>query len=189
MTTIAKDNQRIKTYDMICIAIFAVLMAVCSWISIPTVVPFTMQTFGLFLTLGVLGGKRGTMAVVIYILLGAVGLPVFAGFSSGLGVLMGTTGGYILGFLFSGLLYWLLEKTGSDRRWVQIAAMVLGMVTYYVFGTIWFMAVYTRTTGAVGLTAVLGWCVFPFIVPDLIKMGLALTLSGRLKKIMQRAGN
>lgn len=144
-----------------------------------------MQTFGLFLTLGVLGGKRGTMAVVIYVLLGIVGLPVFAGFSSGLGVLMGTTGGYILGFFFSGLLYWLLEKAAPDRRWIQILAMLLGMAAYYVFGTVWFMEVYTKTTGAVGLTAVLGWCVFPFIIPDLIKMGLAFMLSGRLRRIMK----
>ena len=185
MSTITKNNRQTQTYYMICIAVFAVLMAVCSWISIPTVVPFTMQTFGLFLTLGVLGGKRGTMAVVIYVLLGIVGLPVFAGFSSGLGVLMGTTGGYILGFFFSGLLYWLLEKAAPDRRWIQILAMLLGMAAYYVFGTVWFMEVYTKTTGAVGLTAVLGWCVFPFIIPDLIKMGLAFMLSGRLRRIMK----
>ena len=85
-------TTRNKTYDMICVAMFAVIMAVCSWISIPTLVPFTMQTFALFLAFGVLGGKRGTLVVVIYVLLGAVGVPVFAGFSSGLGVLMGTTG-------------------------------------------------------------------------------------------------
>ena len=178
-------TTRSKTYDMICIAMFAVVMAVCSWISIPTVVPFTMQTFALFLTFGFLGGKKGTLTVVVYVLLGAVGIPVFAGFSSGLGVLMGTTGGYILGFLFSGLLYWMLEGALGEKRWGQALMMLLGMITYYIFGTIWFMVVYANTTGAVGLTAVLGWCVVPFLVPDFIKMVLALVLSGRLKKILQ----
>ncbi len=177
-----------KTYDMICIAMFAVIMTVCSWISIPTLVPFTMQTFALFLSFGVLGGKRGTLVVVIYVLLAAVGVPVLAGFSSGLGALLGTTGGYVLGFFLSGLLYWLLEKTLGDKLWVSALSMTLGMVIYYIFGTIWFMVVYTRTTGAVGLGAVLGWCVVPFVVPDIIKMVLALVLSSRLKRIMKKSG-
>ena len=66
---------------MVYIAIFAVLMAICSWISIPMSVPFTLQTFGVFLAVGVLGGKRGTLAIVVYVLLGAIGIPVFAGFT------------------------------------------------------------------------------------------------------------
>lgn len=179
-------TTRNKTYDMICVAMFAVIMAVCSWISIPTLVPFTMQTFALFLSFGVLGGRKGTLAVVVYVLLGAVGVPVFAGFSSGLGVLMGTTGGYILGFLLSGLLYWAMEHFLGDKIWVSAVSMALGMVTYYTFGTIWYMVVYTQNTGAVGLGAVLGWCVLPFIVPDILKMVLALALSSRLKKIIKQ---
>ena len=91
------EATRSKTYDMAYIAIFAVLMAICSWISIPMAVPFTLQTFGVFMAVGVLGGKRETFAVLIYILLGAVGVPVFAGFSGGIGVLLNTTGGYIVG--------------------------------------------------------------------------------------------
>ena len=84
---------------MVYIAVFAVLIAICSWISIPTTVPFTLQTFAVFLAVGVLGGKRGSLSVLIYILLGAVGIPVFAGFSGGFGILLGQTGGYIVGFL------------------------------------------------------------------------------------------
>ena len=90
-----------KTYDLAYIAIFAVLIAICSWISIPMTVPFTLQTFGVFMAVGVLGGKRGSLAVLVYILLGAIGVPVFAGFSGGLGILLNNTGGYIIGFLFS----------------------------------------------------------------------------------------
>lgn len=174
-----------KIYDMIVIAIFAVLMAVCSWISIPMVIPFTMQTFGLFLTLVVLGGKKGTMAILIFILLGAIGLPVFSGFTGGIGILMGNTGGYILGFILSCLLYWGMEKWLGDKEWVKITAMFLGMVTYYIFGTIWYLLLYISSTGPVGIGAVLSWCVIPFVVPDLVKMALANMLGKRLKEIMK----
>ena len=97
---------RNKTHDMVFIAVFAVLMAICSWISIPMAVPFTLQTFGVFIAVGILGGKNGTLAVLIYIILGAIGVPVFAGFQGGIGVLAGSTGGYIVGFLFSALVMW-----------------------------------------------------------------------------------
>lgn len=177
-----RSSARGKTYDMAYIAVFAVLMAICSWISIPTVIPFTLQTFAVFLAVCVLGGKRGTLSVIVFVLLGAVGVPVFAGFSGGPHVIMGNTGGYIIGFIFAGLLMWLMERLLGRKLWVQAVSMLLGMVTYYVFGTIWFMIVYMRTTGPVGLSAVLGWCVIPFIIPDLVKAALALFLGTTLRK-------
>ena len=91
MSTVTATKTR--TYDMAYIAIFAVLIAICSWISIPMTVPFTLQTFGVFMAVGVLGGKRGSLAVLVYILLGAIGVPVFAGFSGGFGILLNNTGG------------------------------------------------------------------------------------------------
>ena len=92
MTTVTTAAaSRSKTYDMVYIAIFAVLMAICSWISIPMSVPFTLQTFGVFLAVGVLGGKRGTLAIVVYVLLGAIGIPVFAGFTGGIGIILSNT--------------------------------------------------------------------------------------------------
>ncbi|MEE0424543.1 MAG: biotin transporter BioY [Blautia sp.] len=171
-----------KTYDLAYIAIFAVVMAVCSWISIPMTVPFTLQTFGVFMAVGVLGGKRGTLAVLVYILLGVVGVPVFAGFSGGIGVLLNTTGGYIVGFLFSALVMWGIEKVFGKKPVVQIISMVIGLLVCYALGTIWFMVVYARTTGAVGLGTVLSWCVIPFIVPDLVKIALAFVLSRKVRK-------
>ena len=129
MTT--QTTTRSKTYDMVYIAVFAVLIAICSWISIPMTVPFTLQTFAVFLAVGVLGGKRGSLAVLIYILLGAVGIPVFAGFSGGIGVLLGNTGGYIIGFLFSALLMWLIEKLFGRKTWVLGISMVLGLIVCY----------------------------------------------------------
>ena len=162
------------------IALFAVVMAVCAWISIPAAVPFTLQTFGVFLAVGLLGGKRGTLAVLIYLLLGAVGIPVFAGFNGGLGYMLGSTGGYIVGFLLSALVMWGFDAALGRKTWVLAVSMVLGLVVCYAFGTAWFMGVYARQSGAIGLMTALGWCVFPFIIPDLIKIALARVISRRL---------
>lgn len=177
-----------KTYDMVYIGIFTVLIAVCSWISIPAAVPFTLQTFGVFMAVEVLGGKRGTMAVLVYILMGAVGLPVFAGFQGGIGVIFNTTGGYIVGFLCSALIMWAAESLFGKKPIVRILFMAAGLIACYALGTVWFMVVYGRTTGAVGLMTVLGWCVIPFIIPDLVKIGLAYAISGKLRKVMTGMG-
>lgn len=185
MSTQTMTAERSKTYDIVYVGVFAVLIAICSWISIPTVVPFTLQTFAVFLAVGVLGGKRGTMAVLVYVLLGAIGIPVFAGFSGGIGIILNNTGGYIIGFIFSALIMWLMERFLGRKLWVQGVSMVLGLVACYFIGTIWFMFFYTRNTGAVGLMTVLGWCVIPFIIPDAIKIALALVLSGRLSKAIK----
>lgn len=189
-----------KLTDMILIGLFAALIAVCAQIQIPAAVPFTLQTFAIFLAVGLLGGKRGTVSVVIYILLGMVGLPVFAGFKGGIAALLGTTGGYIIGFIFSALLMWAMEKpvsslfgkeTGADsqknifRKMTGPAiSMILGLIVCYIFGTAWFVIVYTNTKEPIGILTALGWCVFPFIIPDLIKITLALVLTLRLRKFV-----
>ncbi len=171
-----------KTYDMAYIGFFVVVIAICSWISIPAAVPFTLQTFAVFLSVILLGGRRGTLSVLIYILIGAVGIPVFSGFRGGLGVLMNNTGGYLIGFLFSALIMWAAERILGTKTWVQAISMVLGLVACYTVGTVWFMFVYLRNTGEVGLAAVLGWCVVPFVLPDLVKIALALMLGKMLRK-------
>lgn len=177
-----------KTYDMVYIGVFTVLIAVCSWISIPAAVPFTLQTFGVFMAVEVLGGKRGTMAVLVYILMGAVGIPVFAGFQGGIGVIFNTTGGYIVGFLCSALIMWAAESLFGKKPLVRLLSMAAGLIACYVLGTIWFMVVYGRTTGAVGLMTVLGWCVIPFIIPDLVKIGLAYFISRKIRGVMAGMG-
>ncbi|NCE65187.1 biotin transporter BioY [Pseudoflavonifractor sp. 524-17] len=171
-----------RTKDMAYIAMFSALIAICAWISVPAAVPFTMQTFGVFAAVGILGGRRGTLSILVYILLGAVGLPVFSGFRGGPGVLLGTTGGYIAGFLCSALLLWALERFWRDRMWLLLLAMFLGMAVCYLFGTFWYMLVYSSSTGPVGILTVLARCVFPFLVPDALKISLAAALSHRLRK-------
>ena len=116
------------------------------------------------------------------VLLGAVGAPVFAGFSSGPAVLLGQTGGYILGFIGSALLMWGLEKLWGTGLKALGVSMFLGLLVCYAFGTAWFMFLYTKNTGPVGLWTVLGWCVIPYIIPDLVKIAVALGLTARLRR-------
>ena len=177
-------TTRENTRDMVYIAMFAVLIAVCSWISVPATVPFTLQTFGVFVTVGVLGGKRGSLSVLVYLLLGMIGVPVFAGFSGGIGCLLGSTGGYIIGFLFSALVMWGMEIAFGKSRFVLVLSMILGLMVCYLFGTIWFMTVYARTTVAIGVMTALGWCVFPYIIPDGIKIVLAMILCKKVAQII-----
>lgn len=179
-----RKTKGFQAIDLAYVAVCAALMAVCSWISIPATVPFTLQTFAVFCSLGLLGGRRGTAAILVYLLLGALGVPVFAGFSGGIGILFGTTGGYLLGFILMGLVYWLGERLSMDNRNIRIISMILGLLLCYAFGTAWFMFVYARQTGAIALGTALAWCVVPFILPDLVKMALALLLSGRLRKAL-----
>lgn len=179
---------KLKTRDLTLVALFTGLMAVCAWISVPVPEPFvqfTMQTFAIFAALLALGGKRGTYAVAAYLLLGAVGAPVFSQFRGGLGVLLGTTGGYILGFFFTALLYWLLTARLGESLPVKVGAGVLGMVTYYAFGTAWYLALTYQAGSPMGLMTALGYCVFPFILPDLVKLALAVLLARRVGKYMQ----
>lgn len=178
-------TQKINTKDMVRIALFAVVIAICSWLSIPAAVPFTLQTFGIFLTVAVLGGKQGTMAVTLYLLMGIVGIPVFAGFTGGVGRLLGATGGYIVGFLLSAVVMWVMEKLLGKKQWVLALSMVLGLIICYTFGTIWFIIVYARSTGPIGLWTALGWCVFPYIIPDMIKIVLALLLNKKLASLIR----
>ncbi|MDE7262598.1 MAG: biotin transporter BioY [Oscillospiraceae bacterium] len=172
---------RIK--DITYIAVFTALLAVCSWIAIPTPtrIDFTLQTMGIFLAVGILGGQRGTLAILAYILLGLVGAPVFSGFSGGPGALLTPSGGYLIGFLFTGLAMWAMEKILGEKPWVLAVSMLLGMIVYDAFGTAWFMTVYPMNGESVGLWTALGWCVLPYIGFDLIKLVLAFFLSIRLR--------
>ena len=177
--------HRTKTLDLTYMAVCAALMAICSWISIPATVPFTLQTFAVFLTVILLGGRRGTITILVYILMGAVGIPVFAQFTGGVGILLGSTGGYIVGFLFTALIMWGMEKLLGRKAWALILSMLFGLIACYAFGTAWYMIFYAGTPDAVGLLTALGWCVFPFVLPDLIKIGLALTLGTQLRKAIR----
>lgn len=168
--------------DMTLCALFTAIIAVCSQISVPMTVPFTMQTFAIFCTLGILGGKRGTVSILLYVILGTIGIPVFAEFSGGFGIVLGATGGYIIGFAPMALIYWAAEKFFGKGLPVIIASMAAGLFVLYAFGTFWFMWVYTKNTEAVDFFTALKWCVLPFIVPDAVKAAIAIFVAGRVSK-------
>ena len=178
--------MQIRTKDLVYMALMVVLLVVCSWSSIVigSIVPFTLQTFAVFCTMLLLGGWRGSFAIAVYILMGAVGLPVFSGFRGGFGALLGPTGGYILGFLLTGVLYWALEKAANGRFWVQLVLLVLGLALCYGFGTVWFIQVYGRTN-PISVAGALGMCVLPYLPVDAIKLALAAVLCRRLKPVLK----
>lgn len=174
--------KKFSVRDMTLSAVFAAIIAVCSQICIPLTVPFTMQTFAVFCALGVLGGKKGTAAILIYIILGAAGVPVFAEFTGGIGIILGTTGGYIVGFIPLALVFWAAERLFGKSLPVTAISMAAGLLVLYAFGTFWFMRVYTETAEAVDFLTALKWCALPFVIPDGAKIALAIFVSGRVSK-------
>ncbi len=178
-----KKGNSMTVTNLTYISLFTVLIIICSWITIPIGgIPITLQTFGIFATAYMLGTQRATIALSVYILLGAVGIPVFSGFGSGIGQVLGITGGYILGFFISIWIHGLICKFFSHKIFVSFLASLLGLVGCYAMGTFWFIYVYTGTTGAISIMATLSITVFPFVVFDIIKIIIALLLSKRLAK-------
>ncbi len=164
-------------------SLFAALITVSAWLSIPvTAISITFQTLMVFLAVGLLGGKYGTIAVAVYIALGALGLPVFSGFRGGVGALVGNTGGFIFGFLAATLIFWLITHFFGQKAIVLAIAMTLGQLACYALGTAWVMIFFTKSTGWSALLSVLSGYVLPFIIPDTLKIVLAVVLTKKIKK-------
>lgn len=177
-------NISSKTGNLVICAIFVALITICSWISIPTAVPFTMQTFAMFLCAGLLGTKRSISSIICWILIGVIGIPVFAGFQSGPSVLWGPLGGYILGFIALALIVGVASDKLGRTYPVLIISMVAGLAICYLFGTLWFVYFYGQATGPIGFTAALSTCVIPFVIPDLAKLAVAVILVKKLERFV-----
>lgn len=176
-------KRKIATKDLVLTALFAALTAVLAQLQLPIgPVPFNLAVFGAFLAGMLLEPAWAAASMGVYMLLGAVGIPVFAGFMGGPAVLLGKTGGYVIGYIFIALATALAVKR-SGKLPVIGAAMLAGLLVCYGFGTAWFMAV----TGA-DLVSALGWCVLPFIVPDVCKGVLACVLGRLLAGRLAKAG-
>ena len=138
--TVAVDNQKIRTKHMVLIALMTAVTCVLGPLSIPlpfSPVPISLTNFAIFLAIFVLGMKSGTISFIIYLLLGAVGVPVFSSFRGGFQVLAGPTGGYLIGFIFLALIMG-FALDHFDRKLVPtIIGMIIGMVVCYAFGTVW----------------------------------------------------
>ena len=175
------SNTKLK--NTVLISLFTAIIAVCSLITLPFPVPFTLQTLGLFSTLLVLGGRNGTISTALYIAVGLVGIPVFSGFSAGIGHLMGATGGYVMGFLFTALAYWLITAIFGNKTIAKICGLGAGLMLCYASGVIWYSAVYLRDTSLSAIASALTIGVVPFIIPDIIKLTVAIFIDRKLKAI------
>lgn len=177
-------KQTQKNRDLVYIALSIALMAICAWIQIPTAIPFTLQTFGVFTVVGLLGPKRSTLAMLGYLLLGAFGLPIFSGFRGGAGVLFSATGGYIIGFLFTALVTGLLISRLGYSVPALILSMAVGLAVCYLFGTLWYAYIYTAGNG---FLASLSVCVVPFIPVDTCKIAVSILVVRRVYRHLRLA--
>ena len=156
------------------------LMAICAWITVPFAIPFTLQSFAVFLSLLLLGGRNSFICFSIYIVLGAVGVPVFSSFGAGVGVLLGATGGFIFGFLFSAAVYSLVIFIRKDTEKARLAGCLFAMAAYHLCGAVWYMMLYMEKSN--DIISILMTCTIPFVIPDIIKLMLAYTVFLKLKK-------
>lgn len=146
-------------------------------------VPISLTNFAIYITIYVLGTKRGTISYLIYLLIGFVGLPVFSAFSGGAGKLFGPTGGYLIGFIFMALICGFFIDKWAAKRYMHFIGMVLGTAVCYLFGTAW-LAYQAGMSFAAALSA----GVIPFIPGDLVKIGIALIIGPAIRKQLKRAG-
>lgn len=177
------SNKKAKNISLI--ALFSAIIVICSLFTVPSIVPFTLQTFAIFLCLTILGAKKGIISILIYIFLGAVGLPVFSGFNGGIGALLNVTGGYIIGFIFSALTYWLITSmfNKKPRKIINLIALFMGLIVCYIFGTLWYILLFIKNGDTISFTGALTICVLPFIIPDILKILLALSISEKIRKL------
>ena len=182
--TVAVDNQKIKTKQMVLIALMTAVTCVLGPLSIPlpfSPVPISLTNFAIFLAIFVLGMKNGTISFIIYLLLGAVGVPVFSSFRGGLQVLAGATGGYLIGFIFLALIMG-FALDDFDRKLVPtIIGMIIGMAVCYAFGTVW-LAKLLSLSFKEGL--MMG--VIPYLAGDVAKIIIAAIVGPKLYGATQK---
>ncbi len=169
-------------HDMIKISMCVAITVICAWISIPFVVNFTLQTFSIFVICSVFGLKISLPSVLLYIALGAVGVPVFSGFGAGIGVIFGPTGGYLLGFLLIPPIMHIFLRNNKGGILIKCVAMFTSLCACYAVGTLWYYIAFGAKNDST-LWGILTVCVLPFLIPDLIKIVLAAIISRRLESI------
>lgn len=174
--------KRNFTLKAVTCALFAALTAICAQFSVPIgPVPISLATFAVYLSGSVLGGAGGAVSQAVYVLLGAAGLPVFAGFRGGLQAIFGPTGGYLAGYVICAWITGLMGRRFGRRPLMLVASMVLGTTALYFLGTAWFLFLTKRT-----LWESLTLCVFPFLPGDAAKIAVTAFVAPRLGKAFDR---
>lgn len=191
MYTESKNGtKKLTTYQLTLTAVMAAVICVLGPISIAipvSPVPISLGSMAVYLAVTVLGMKLGTLSCLIYLLLGLVGLPVFAGGSAGAAKLFGPTGGYLIGYLFLALIAGAFVGRFAENKWKNIAfaalGMILGTIVLYALGTAWL-----AYSAGMDFQAALWAGVIPFIPGDLVKMVIAVLLGSAVRGRLLRVG-
>ncbi len=184
MESMAKPKKNM-TADMTVTALMTAITCILGPFSLPipiSPVPISLTNLVIYFMAYILGAKKALWACGLYLLLGAVGLPVFSGFSGGLGKLLGPTGGYLIGFLFLAAIAGFFVERFPGKRYLHAAGMVIGTAVLYLFGTVWL-------AGQMNLSfaAALGVGVIPYLPGDAAKIFLAVLLGTQIRRSVERA--
>lgn len=177
------SKRRSTVQNMIFISLFATLMCIGAWLHFPSAVPATMQTFVVFVALGLMGSRNTFIMLVIYVLLGALGLPVFSGFTSGFGALTGPTAGFIWGFLLGVPVFYIFERYFSRKKFLIIIGYILYILIHYIPGALWYCYFNLGTLSVEGIISSSLVTVVPFIIPDAVKLFIAMIVVKKIKRI------
>lgn len=173
-----------KTAKIVIIACFAAFICVGAWIQLPFVIPVTMQTYVIMTSLGLLGSKNTISVLLVYILLGAVGLPVFSGFSGGVSALYGPTAGFLWGFFIGVPFYYAIKKVFPYKRYSFFAASIIYIIIYGISGALWYCFYTFEKITLSGLLSSFYVTVLPFIIPDIAKAVAADLTVKKLERVI-----
>lgn len=175
---VAVNTQTARTKKIVLIGLMTAVTCILGPLSIPlpfSPVPISLTNFAIFLAVFILGMKDATISFIIYLLLGAVGVPVFSAFSGGLGKLVGPTGGYLFGFIFLALIMGFFMEHFDRKIVPTIIGMIIGMAVCYIFGTVWLAKLMSLS-----FNEALALGVLPYLAGDVAKIIIAVIIGPRL---------
>lgn len=180
-----KTRLSSRTKEMTLVGLMTAVLCILGPLSIPipvSAVPISFTNFVIFLSIYLLGMRQGTICLLIYLALGTAGLPVFSGFSGGLGKIAGPTGGYLIGFIFLALIQGILMKLFSGKNIAAAAGMIVGMTVCYLFGTVWLALQMNLSLESALLLGVL-----PYLPGDAAKIIVASLIGPKLRASVRKA--
>ena len=178
-----KKNRAV--YRLVVIAICVAFIALCSFITIPFAVNFSLQLFAVFLISGCFPSSISVSAVGLYLALGFIGVPVFSGFNSGLSAMLGSSGGFLISFIFASFIISAFQKHYYNKHALYIFTASLSLLICYTVGSLWYMYVFCHPSPCSFMTA-FTVCILPFIIFDISKMLLAFVLIKKLKPFVDK---
>ena len=180
-----KRRSKLLVKDIVYIGMFTALQCIISGFSIPIgPISITIATFGLYIFSSLFPLRISFSIVILYILLGICGLPVFSNFQGGFSVILGVTGGYIIGYIPMVLIIGGLREIVKDRKKLYPLIMILATLVLYVVGSLHFFFVNNQATSLVRIIEI---CVLPFIPLDLLKIFISSVISSRLKPMVEKS--